>query len=103
MSQSHFHLQGLELVGYVRLGLATHLLACPLLEPIELFIDVHSERSCLCEIPGLGSTVDGLSVTFDLEFVKWLRFDCKLVRDQEGTRKLAGLIVAEYQRKTIVE
>ena len=82
MSQSHFHLQGLELVRYVRLGLATHLLACPLLEPIQLFVDIHGERSCLCKTPGSESIVDGLSVMFDLEIVKLLRFNCKWVRDQ---------------------
>ena len=41
MSQGHLDLQGLEIVGHVSLGLAAHPLARPLLEAIELLVDVH--------------------------------------------------------------
>lgn len=41
MSKGHLHLQGLELVRDIRLGLGAHLLPRPLLDPIEFFIDIH--------------------------------------------------------------
>lgn len=41
MSQGHLDLQRLEVVRDIGLGLATHPLARPLLEAIELFVDVH--------------------------------------------------------------
>lgn len=41
MSQGHLDLQRLEIVGHVSLGLAAHPLARPLLEAIELLVDVH--------------------------------------------------------------
>ncbi len=41
MPKGHLHLQGLEVVGDARLGLLSHPLACPLLEPTKLLVDVH--------------------------------------------------------------
>lgn len=40
-SQRHFHLQRLELVGIRRLFAIAHALASPVLESVELFVDVH--------------------------------------------------------------
>jgi hypothetical protein len=44
ISELHLHLQSLELLGNVGLGLRAHLLAGPLLDPVELLVDIH-----LCE------------------------------------------------------
>jgi hypothetical protein len=41
MSEGHLQLQSFELVGYTRLGLGAHLLARPLLDPVEPPIDIH--------------------------------------------------------------
>jgi len=41
ISQLHLHLQRLELIGDVRLGLRAHLLAGPLLDPVEFLVDIH--------------------------------------------------------------
>jgi hypothetical protein len=39
--QVHLHFQGLELIGQAGAGLGTHLLVGPLLQAIELLVDVH--------------------------------------------------------------
>lgn len=41
MPQSHLNLQRFEIVRNTGLGLTTHPLACPLLESIKLFVDIH--------------------------------------------------------------
>jgi hypothetical protein len=41
MSQSHFDLQGLEIIRDISLDFSTHPLACPLLEAAELLVDIH--------------------------------------------------------------
>ena len=41
MSQRHLYLKGFEVVRHVGLGLATHLFSRPLLESVELLVDVH--------------------------------------------------------------
>jgi hypothetical protein len=41
MPQSHLHFQELELFRDARLGLCTHLLTRPLLDPVELLVDIH--------------------------------------------------------------
>lgn len=41
VSELHFQLQRFELLGDVGLGLRAHLLAGPLLDPVELLVDVH--------------------------------------------------------------
>lgn len=41
LSQGHLNLEHLEVLGGVRLDLAAHALAAPLLEAVELLIDVH--------------------------------------------------------------
>ena len=45
MSDIHFRLHGLEVVGEIRLDFATHSLPGPLPETVELAVDVHSERT----------------------------------------------------------
>jgi hypothetical protein len=49
ISELHLHLQSLELLGNVGLGLRAHLLAGPLLDPVELLVDIHL---CECLISG---------------------------------------------------
>jgi hypothetical protein len=41
LSQGHLNLKHLELLALVSLDLAAHTLATPLLEPVELLINVH--------------------------------------------------------------
>jgi hypothetical protein len=41
ISELHLHLQSLELFGDIGLGLRSHLLAGPLLDPVELLVDIH--------------------------------------------------------------
>lgn len=41
MPQRHLHFQELELFRDTRLGLCAHLLARPLLDPVELLVDIH--------------------------------------------------------------
>jgi len=41
MSQSHFDLQGLEVIRDIGLDFSTHPLSCPLLEAAELLVDIH--------------------------------------------------------------
>jgi hypothetical protein len=41
MFHVHFSLQCFEVIGEISLDFTTHPLSCPLLEAIELFIDVH--------------------------------------------------------------
>ena len=41
MSQSHFDLQRFEIVRNTSLGFAAHPFACPLLEAIQLLVDIH--------------------------------------------------------------
>jgi hypothetical protein len=41
LSQGHFDLQHLEVIGVVGLDLAAHALATPLLEAVEFLVDVH--------------------------------------------------------------
>lgn len=45
--QVHLQFQGFELVGDARLRLTAHLLAGPLLEAVELLVDVH-DCDCGC-------------------------------------------------------
>jgi hypothetical protein len=41
MSKVHLHFKRLELVGDVGLHLPSHLLPSPLLDPVELLVDIH--------------------------------------------------------------
>lgn len=41
LPQGHLDLQHLEVIGVVGLDLAAHALATPLLEAVELLVDVH--------------------------------------------------------------
>lgn len=41
VSELHFHLQSFEFFGDIGLGLRAHLLASPLLDPVELLVDIH--------------------------------------------------------------
>jgi hypothetical protein len=41
MSKCHFHFQSFELLRYACLGLLAHLLSRPLLNSIELLVDIH--------------------------------------------------------------
>ena len=41
ISELHFHFQSLEFFGDVGLGLRSHLLTGPLLDPVELLVDIH--------------------------------------------------------------
>ena len=41
MAQLHLHLEAAELLGHGCLGLCTHLLPGPLLDAIELLVDIH--------------------------------------------------------------
>ena len=50
MPQVHFNLQRFEVLGRVRLGLPTHLFACPLLEATEFLVDVHGGRMRMVRI-----------------------------------------------------
>ena len=50
MSQGHLDLQCLEIVRDIGLGLATHPFACPLLEAIELLVDVHLKVEGECAV-----------------------------------------------------
>lgn len=45
MAQVHLGLHRLEVVRGARLGFSAHLLPSPLLEAIELFIDVHGSEA----------------------------------------------------------
>ena len=44
MTQTHLRLQAPEFIRHTGLDLATHPLPSPLLEAIELFIDIHRDR-----------------------------------------------------------
>ncbi len=58
VSELHLHLQSLEFFGDVGLGLRSHLLAGPLLDPVELLVDIHladlqiqmRNWSCACDV-----------------------------------------------------
>ena len=43
MAETHFHFKGLELLRHIGLGLAAHPLPRPLLEAVELLVDVHDD------------------------------------------------------------
>jgi hypothetical protein len=54
----HLQFQRLELVGDVGLDLPTHLLPRPLLDSVELLVDVH-DGGWLCVSYGLRGSVSG--------------------------------------------
>jgi hypothetical protein len=41
LSEAHFHLHGLEVIGHAGLDLSSHALPGPLFEAIEFLVDVH--------------------------------------------------------------
>lgn len=49
ISELHFHLQSLEFFGHVGLGLRSHLLTGPLLDPVELLVDIHLDGSLILD------------------------------------------------------
>jgi hypothetical protein len=58
MTQVHLQLQGLELVRQPRTGLGTHLLVGPLLQAIELLVDVHPCGGAAGDVEGRGARGD---------------------------------------------
>ena len=47
VSECHLHLQGLEFIRHIGLGLRAHLLSRPLLDSVELFVDIHLGWCCV--------------------------------------------------------
>jgi hypothetical protein len=41
MPERHLCFESSELIGYTSLGLGSHLLPCPLLDPVEFLVDIH--------------------------------------------------------------